>query len=331
MAEAVKILDPLAAAGKKRRERKVKYIANLIRCLKEYDNIIFVTCDNVGSSQMQKVRLALRGSAELMLGKNTVIKKVVREQKVNNPKLAVLEPYIYGNIGFVFTNSDLKEVREIIQGNKVPAAAKTGTVAPIDVFVPPGPTGLDPGQTSFFQSLNIATKIVKGAIEIQTTVHLIRAGEKVTASHVALLTKLNIQPFFYGFGVTDVYEDGTMYASAILDMSQDDLRSKFLAGVSKLAALSLAINYPTAASVPHIVRNAFKKIAAISLATDIEIEQTKELKELLSDPEKLAALQAAAAAPAAGAAAEAKEEKKEEKKKEESEEEEGDMGFSLFD
>lgn len=312
-----------ACSGRKRKIRKGKYIEKLLVCLANFKNILIVQCDNVGSNQMQKSRLALRGKAELLLGKNTIIRKIVREQIETNPKLEALVPYIYGNIGFVFTNGDLKDCRELISGNKVPAAAKVGTIAPIDVYVPPGPTGLDPGQTSFFQSLNISTKIVKGAIEIQNVVHLIKKGEKVTASHVALLTKLNILPFFFGFGVSDVYEDGTVYSADILDMSTDILRAKFFAAVSKLAALSLAINYPTAASISHIVRNSFKKIAAISLATNIEIEQTKQIKEYLADPSKFAAAApaAGAAAPAAAAAAPAKP----------SSESEADMGFSLFD
>lgn len=104
------------------------------------------------------------------------------------------------------------------------------------------------------------------------------------------------------------------------------LRQKFLNGVSKLAAISLAIGYPTQASISHIIRNGFKKIAAISLATDIELEQTKQIREYLADPSKFQAAQAAAA-PAATAAAPAQEEAK----KEESEESGGDMGFSLFD
>lgn len=34
---------------------------------------------------------------------------------------------------------------------QVGAPARVGLVAPIDVVVPPGNTGLDPSQTSFFQ------------------------------------------------------------------------------------------------------------------------------------------------------------------------------------
>lgn len=37
--------------------------------------------------------------------------------------------------------------------SQVGAPARVGLVAPIDVIVPPGNTGLDPSQTSFFQVL----------------------------------------------------------------------------------------------------------------------------------------------------------------------------------
>jgi large subunit ribosomal protein LP0 len=186
-----------------------------------------------------------------------------------------LLPFVKGNIGFVFTNDDLNSVREIILENKVPAAAKQGALAPIDVFVPPGPTGLDPGQTAFFQALNIATKIARGSIEIINEVHLIKAGEKVTASHVALLSKLNINPFFYGIKVSHVYENGAVYESSVLDLTKEDLYNKFIGGVRKLAALSLAIGYPTLASVPHIIGGAFSKLLYVGAAAGYDFKEAK--------------------------------------------------------
>jgi len=236
----------------KRKIRKEKYVAKLNEYLVEYKNIIIVQVDHVGSNQMQKVRLALRGKAVVLMGKNTIIRKIVREHIVNNPNLENLLPYVFGNMGFVFTNGNLSEVRKIIVDNKVPAAAKSGALAQNSVLIPPGSTGLDPGQTAFFQALNIPTKIVKGAIEIVSEVVLIKTGDKVTASHVALLDKLNIRPFSYGFVVTDVYEDGVVYAASILDISKEDLLAKFFNGVSKLAAVSVAIGYPTLASLGYL-------------------------------------------------------------------------------
>ena len=77
-----------------------------------------------------------------------------------------LIPHIKGNVGFVFTKEDLADVRDLILANKVAAPAKAGALAPIDVFVPKGNTGLGPEKTSFFQALAIPTKIAKGTIEI---------------------------------------------------------------------------------------------------------------------------------------------------------------------
>lgn len=82
-----------------------------------------------------------------------------------------LLPHIKGNVGFVFTKEDLPDIRDLLLANKVAAPAKAGAIAPIDVFVPKGNTGLGPEKTSFFQALAIPTKISKGTIEILVGKH----------------------------------------------------------------------------------------------------------------------------------------------------------------
>jgi len=270
--------------------RKHKYRERLIEYLNEYKNILLVRVDNVGSRQMQLVRIALRGEGVVLMGKNTVIRKVLRDESVKNPKLAQLIEYIVGNVGFVFTNGDLAKLRNTIQSNKVPAPARSGMIAPVDVFVPPGPTGLDPGQTSFFQALNIGTKISRGSIEILTQVHLVRAGDRVGSSSVALLSKLGIRPFFFGMVVETVYENGSLYDASILDLSADDLLGGFFNGIGRLAAISMEIGTPNQATVPHSIAKALKKMIALSLVTEYTFEESAIFK----DPEALAAAMAAA-------------------------------------
>jgi len=273
------------------------------------------------------------------MGKNTICRKAIREAQEENPALEALLPYVKGNIGFVFTNHDLNSIRKIVLENKVPAAAKQGSMAPIDVVVPAGPTGLDPGQTGFFQALNIATKIARGSIEIINPVTLVKKDEKVTSSHVALLSKLNILPFFYGIKVTHVYESGSVYEASVLDLTKDDLFVKFFAGVRKIAALSLAINYPTTASVPHILGGAFRKLLFVGAASGYEF---KEAKAFLAGGGGggggAAPAAAGGAAPAKGAAAKKEEAPKGGKKapkeepKEEPTEEPEEAGFGgMFD
>ncbi len=124
-----------------------------------------------------------------------------------------------------------------------------------------------------------------------------------------------------------VYDSGTIFDPKILDITDDDLRARFLGGVRNVAAVCLAAGYPTAASAPHSIVNGMKNCLALAAVTEITFKEAETLKEFLADPSKFAAA-AAAAAPAAGGGA--KEEKKEEAK-EESEEEDDDMGFGLFD
>jgi len=314
-----------------RTEWKAKFFQKMITYLDEYPKCFIVGADNVGSSQMQKIRISLRGNAVILMGKNTMMKKAIRGHLEKNPNLEKILPHICENVGFVFTKQDLSFIRDKLQENKVAAPAKAGAIGMCDVTLPAQVTNLGPEKTSFFQALQITTKITRGTIEIVNDINLIKRGDKVGASEATLLNMLGISPFSYGLTVKQVYDSGAIFNPEILDIKPDDLRAKFMNGVRNVAAISLQIGYPTVASVPHSIANGFKNILALAAVTGIEFEQAKTLKEYLKDPSKFAA-KAPAAAPAAAAkaAAPAKAAEKE-KPKEEEEEGDGDMGFSLFD
>jgi len=303
---------------------KSNFFMKITSLFDEYPKAFVVNADNVGSKQMQNIRQALRGKAVILMGKNTMMRKAIRGHLESNPGLEKLLPIIKNNVGFVFTKDDLSEIRQVLLDNKVQAPARAGAVAPLDVKVPAQTTTLGPEKTSFFQALSIPTKITKGTIEILNEVSLIKEGEKVGSSESTLLNMLNISPFTYGLQIEQVYDSGTIFSPAILDITDDDIIARFMTGVRNIAALSLQIGYPTAASVPHSIVNGFKKLLAVAVVTDIDFEEANMTKEYLKDPSKFAV----AAAPAAAAApAEAKKEEK----KEESESEDDDMGFGLFD
>merc|ERR1711890_47247 len=128
----------------------------------------------------------------------------------------------------------------------------------------------------------------------------------------------------YGLVVQKVYDNGSIFDPEILDISDDDLRAKFMDGVANVAAVSLGIGYPTVASAPHSLVNGMKNLLAVAAATEITFKEAEMVKAFLENPDAFAAAAAPAAAaaeaPAAAAAA-----------KEESEEEDDDMGFGLFD
>ncbi|KAF9484385.1 60S acidic ribosomal protein P0 [Pholiota conissans] len=307
------------------RADKVLYFEKLKELLAKYPSIFLVNVDNVGSNQMHQIRVALRGKGVVLMGKNTMVRRALRTILGENPHFERLLPYVKGNIGFVFTNDDLKEVREIIVANKVAAPARAGAFAPKDVTVPACNTGMEPGKTSFFQALGIPTKIARGTIEIVSDVKVVTAGTRVGSSEATLLNMLNISPFTYGMTVFQIYDRGNIFSPDVLDVDEQELVDRFLSGIKTIAAISLALNYPTIVSVSHTLVNAYKNLLAISLATEYTFEASEKIKEYLANPDAFAVAPAAeaAAAPAAAAAVEEKEEEKEES--------DDDMGFGLFD
>jgi len=308
-------------------DRKQAYFAKLAKLLEEYPKIIIVGADNVGSNHMQKIRKNLRGKGILLMGKNTMVRKAIRGAADNNPKLNAVLPYVRGNVGLIFAKDELSSIKKIVTENRVSAPAKAGAIAPRDVIVPAGPTGMEPTQTSFLQALNIASKIVKGQVEIINDVKLIVTGQKVGTSESTLLAKLNIKPFSYGLAIQTIYDEGSIYDSSVLDMTDEDIVAKFRSGVKNVAAVSLAIGYPTVASLPHLIINGYKNVLSISLATDYTIKEAEKLKNYLANPSAFAATTPAPAASKAPAPAKEEKPKKEEPKEEEDE----DMGLGLFD
>lgn len=289
------------------KEKKEAYIERVQVILGTYTKFFVVTVENVGSKAMQMTRMQMRGKAEVLMGKKTLLRKALGLFLEKNPdsNMAAIEPFMYGATGFVFTNGDLGEIRDFIYANKVPAPARAGAVAPTDVIVPSGPTGCDPGQTSFFQVLQIPTKIVKGQIEITTNVELIKQGEKVGASEAALLDKLKILPFEFGLIITDIFDNGSIFGVNILDIDDSVLAGYFAKALRDVAAISMTVGFPTTASLPHVFGNAFKDLCAIVVGLDnFSFAAADPYKAYLADPSAFASAGAPAGGDAGAAAAE---------------------------
>lgn len=214
------------------------------------------------------------------------------------PELEKIVNLLKGNTGIIFSNGDLSEVKRVIDEEAREAPAKVGAIAPCEVWIRAGATGLDPKQTSFFQTLSIQTKIVKTQIEIVTDKKIITEGQKIEATHAALLDKLKIRPFSYKMHVKRVYEEGQIFNPEILDITTADILKKFQSSINNMASISLASGYITKPAVPHMIMNAFKNLAAVTFDSDYSFKQAEKMKEAA----KNAVHVAAPSGPAGGAA-----------------------------
>jgi len=262
--------------------KKMDYMNKLKSFMEEYPRIILVTCDNIGSKHMQQIRTGLRGRATVLMGKNTLIRKAIKNAKEDHPEWQDLLLHIKGNVGLVFTKEELNTLHPKLLESRVPAQAKVGIIAPQDVLLPAQVTTLEPTKTNFFAALDIATKITRGCVEILNDVKLCQEGKKVGSSEAALLQMLDMKPFTYGLKLTQCYDEGVCFESKLLSVTKSQVYKAFGEGVGNVAALSLATGFPSLPAFPHVVGAGFINLLAVSLATDYTFKQSENLKKAAS-------------------------------------------------
>lgn len=114
--------------------------------------------------------------------------------------------------------------------------------------------------------------------------------------------------------VVQIFDAGNVFTPDVLDIDEKVLIDRFMSGITTIASISLALNYPTLVSVMHSLVNSYKNLLAVSIATDYTFEAAQKVKDYLENPEAFASAAPAAAASTESAAAPAAAEEKEEEK-----------------
>jgi len=315
-------------AVKKKSEKRIKkeaYWKRLQNVALKYNNVLFIDADNVSSKQICMIRKDLRAiGAYMIMGKNTLMKAALTEANrkpekgdedyeerkdsyVFSPNIEKIIGQLRGNTNLIFSNGDLGDVKAVLDKHVRPSPAKPGMIAPDDVVIKAGPTGLDPKQTSFFGNLQIQTKIVKAQIDIVAEKKIVTAGDKIGGTEAQLLDKLKIYPFSYKMEIKKVLQNGSMFDAKVLDLSTDAILAKFKNAIKTQASLSLGAGYATSASAPHSLLTGFKNLVAVAAESGFEFKQATTFLNAAKN-----APAAGAAGPAAAQAAAPVEEKKEE-------------------
>jgi large subunit ribosomal protein LP0 len=175
----------------------------------------------------------------------------------------------------IFSNEEVGKITEITAKFVVEKQAKVGSISPIEVTLPAGPTGMDSSQIEYFQALKIPTKVIKNQLEIVASTKILTIGQKISLSEINLMKKFNIKPYKHFVIIKNIYMNGKLYDSAILKITNDYMKERVSQGISNVAAFSIATRIPTKASAAHVISAAFRNIIGLSIATGLEISQAK--------------------------------------------------------
>jgi len=211
------------------------------------------------------------------MSRNTLIVRALNEvaEELNNPKLAELANYVERGAAILVTDMNPFRLYKMLEENKSPAPVRGGQIAPCDIKVEKGSTGMPPGPfLGELKSVGIPAAIEKGKIAIKEDKVVVKKGEVVSPKLAAVLDRLGIKPVKVGLNVLAVYEDGIIYTPDVLKVDEDKLLADIQTAYQNAFNLAFNTAYPAKEVLPFLIQKAFMDARALSIETAFITKET---------------------------------------------------------
>ncbi|MFH0927281.1 MAG: 50S ribosomal protein L10 [Candidatus Micrarchaeota archaeon] len=249
--------------GKKERPAIAKKKAKVLEVsqkLKGSKTVALLNVRNLPDKILQKARKQLRGKAEFMMAKNTVIKRSLQASDAKELEALVDSPSVI----VVSKGMSAYSIFKHFKDNKMRVAAKPGQVAEQDIIVPAGETDLPPGPAlSELKAGKVNAMIKAGKIAIQKDSLVAKKGEKIEDAVCKALQKLNIFPFTAGINMLAGVEDGVLYQASVLDIDEAGLTMGLKASIADSFNMSVNCSYPTEMNAEHLLASSYAQSRAL--------------------------------------------------------------------
>jgi large subunit ribosomal protein LP0 len=193
----------------------------------QYERLFIVDVTDVPTQHISNLREDLGSRGVLDMGKNTIVKKALRDYIKNNGEkasgIAPLLDLLCGNVGVLFTNMFIDELETILAQHFALTYLKENEIAKENIILKKQITNTVPysRDLNLFHKLKIPTKINKGYVNISQDFEIIKAGRKVNATEASLLQVLGLKPCKRRIEITCAYEYGTFYLPSELEKTID--------------------------------------------------------------------------------------------------------------
>lgn len=206
---------------------------------KKYNVIALSKMNKVRATQLMTLRKKFHGQIIIKIIKNKVAQRAFEKvSKISG--IEYLSKELEGQCALMFTNLSPFKLNLIFSENKVFLPAKGGDIAPKDIIVPAGNTGIPPGPVlSEFKEAKVQTKIDQGSIAVTKDTVVAKSGEVISQKLASLISKLDIKPIEAGVLVNYALSEG-------LQFREKDLQLDVKAYIKELqvcssSALNLAV------------------------------------------------------------------------------------------
>ena len=256
---------------------KIEEVNNLKKLLKEGQVIALVDMMEVPAVQLQEIRDNIRDLMTLRMSRNTLIKRAIEElaEEANDPKFAKLAECLEKGAAIVITDMNPFKLYKTLEDGKAPAPIKAGAIAPNDIVVEKGSTGMPPGPfLGELKSAGLPAVIDKGKIAIRDDTVIVKEGEVVSPKVAVVLSALGIKPTTVGLDLLAAYEDGIVYTSDVLKIDEDEFVQNIQSAFTSAFNLSVNAAIPTTETTEAILQKAFTEAKAVSIESAFITDKT---------------------------------------------------------
>lgn len=249
---------------RKWKEEQVQKISPLAE---KYKVIGIASLKNFPGALAKELRKKLQGKAVVIVSRTRLIQKALQESKVDCKGIL---PYASGSIAVIFTDMDSFELYAFLKRNKVSMPAKAGVIAPDDIVIPAGDTGIPPGPAlSDLKAAGLKTVMQGPTISIAEDKVVTKKGEPVSAGIAGALSKLGIKPIMVGLNVLGCLENGQVFPADVLDIDIDALQNNIAAAHLGSFNLAMEVGYFTKETTEALLIKAARQSKAVALEANI--------------------------------------------------------------
>jgi len=257
---------------------KKKEVEELKQLLDKYSVVGIASLKSFSANLFADVRKLLSDKAVVKVSKTRIFLKALEESKLKN---SGLKEFSKDSIAIIFTELNAFELYALLKKNKGSAPAKAGMIAPADLIVPAGDTGLPPGPAlSELKSAGIKAKLTGGTIEVPTDTVVCKKDEVVSEAAAGVLSKLNIKPIKVKLDLNAVLEKGEIFKAEVLDVDEEQVFNNFVSARRNSFNLALNISYTTPETIPLLLTKAV--FDSMNLALEAKILNSETIKTFIA-------------------------------------------------
>lgn len=259
-------------------EEKKKQVSKICEMIKAHPTVLVASTKGLPASQFQKIKKSLRGKAEVVMAKKSILHRAVSASEIG--QLQNLKEQIGADIVLMLSDSDPFELSGLLIDSQTPTKAKAGDIALEDIHVEPGPTDLIPGPAiSELGSVGLKVSVEEGKLAIKQGATIVHEGEVISEKVAGVMAKLGIMPMKVGFIPVAAYDAKSDKVYVGIKIDKEGALAELRNAIGKAFGFAVNVGYYTSQTVKYFIAKAGLQEKALSAklgsGTPAPVEEAK--------------------------------------------------------